>query len=167
MDAEGDVNAKKLIKKALKKGPVPLAKLRDTVVTQLVAAGKSEKKAKKAFESKVALPIFTQADGKVSLAGAVAPSAAAPAATSKRAAEDAPATKKSKKGSAPTAAASSSSGAASSSLTMPTMMSHAEAAAYCTENSVTLTGTNAEFFRPLATFAASGFSAKVCMQAAC
>jgi ATP-dependent RNA helicase DBP3 len=153
--ADDEVSAKKLIKKALKKGSVPLAALRTSVVAALVASGKDEKKAKKMFEAKVALPIFSiGSNGTVSLASSQAePASVAPAATGKRPATEAPAAKNAKKGGAAAPAAASAAGSSS-----VTMMSPAEAAKYCAEHSVTLTGGGADAFRPIATFAASGFT---------
>ena len=147
-------NAKKLIRKALKRGPKDLDALRTLVVGQLVDAGKSEKKATKVFEAKLALPLFaTAADGTVSLAGA-APAPAQASAAAKRKGDKAapePSAKKAKKA----AAAGSSSGGAGA----VRMMDAAAAAAYCEQNSVTLTGRGADAFRPLAGFADSGFGA--------
>ena len=153
-------NAKKLIRKALKRGPKDLDALRTLVVGQLVDAGKSEKKATKVFEAKLALPLFaTAADGTVSLAGA-APAPAQASAAAKRKGDKAapePSAKKAKKAAAAggKAAAGSSSGGAGA----VRMMDAAAAAAYCEQNSVTLTGRGADAFRPLAGFADSGFGA--------
>ena len=153
-------NAKKLIRKALKRGPKDLDALRTLVVGQLVDAGKSEKKATKVFEAKLALPLFaTAADGTVSLAG-TAPAPAQASAAAKRKGDKAapePSAKKAKKAAAAggKAAAGSSSGGAGA----VRMMDAAAAAAYCEQNSVTLTGRGADAFRPLAGFADSGFGA--------
>jgi len=153
-------NAKKLIRKALKRGSKDLDALRTLVVGQLVDAGKSEKKATKVFEAKLALPLFaTAADGTVSLAGA-APAPTQASAAAKRKGDKAapePSAKKAKKAAAAggKAAAGSSSGGAGA----VRMMDAAAAAAYCEQNSVTLTGRGADAFRPLAGFADSGFGA--------
>jgi len=153
-------NAKKLIRKALKRGPKELDALRTLVVGQLVEAGKSEKKATKVFEAKLALPLFsTAADGTVSLAGA-APAPAQASTAAKRKGDKAapePSAKKAKKATTvgAKAAASSSSGGAGA----VRMMDAAAAAAYCEQNNVTLTGRGADAFRPLAGFADSGFGA--------
>ena len=83
-DADAPPSAKKLIKATLKKGPLDVTAVRATVVRQLVAQGKSEKKASSLLDAKLQLPDFVLgADGVLRLAGAQA------AAPTKRAADDA------------------------------------------------------------------------------
>ena len=98
-DADAPPSAKKLIKATLKKGPLDVTAVRATVVRQLVAQGKSEKKASSLLDAKLQLPDFVLgADGVLRLAGAQA------AAPTKRAADDAdaPPAKKAKAASSST-----------------------------------------------------------------
>ena len=57
-DSDAPPSAKKLIKATLKKGPLDVTAVRATVVRQLVAQGKSEKKASSLLDAKLQLPDF-------------------------------------------------------------------------------------------------------------
>ena len=162
-------SAKKLIKSELKKSPnkkLELEKLKRAVVSQLEASGKSAKKAQKAFDAKLQLPCFAVKSGIVQLVKgadeAPEPAAPAPAPAPAKAEKD----KKDKKRkpeaavAVPTPAKQSKTAAAPSAGAMR-MMGAAEADAYRKEHNIEVSGSGAETFRPLASFADAGFAAAV------
>ena len=189
-------SAKKVIKGVLKqhKKGLSIEGLKKDVCKQLEAEGMTAKKAEKAFDAKIQLPIFEVKAGVARLVknkDGDAAVAEPPKAEGKRkqapAAESAPAKKKAHKNAAsappPAQAASPRQSprlAAAAAAAMPPlalegepagkaakkagsvrMMGPTEAAAYWKEHSIEVTGTNADSFRPLASFADAGFSGDV------
>ena len=144
------MNAKKLIKKAIKAAPkkrLERTALEAAVIAQLIAGGKSEKKAKKAFTAKLELPCFSCHGTVVTLTDA-AEGLSASTETS-AAAQAAPPAKRPR---AAGGVAGSTNGAA------VRMMDAAAAAAFHEEHRIEVTGIGAESFRPVANFADAGFS---------
>ena len=193
-------SAKKVIKGVLKqhKKGLSIEGLKKDVCKQLEAEGMTPKKAEKAFDAKIQLPIFEVKAGVARLVknkDGDAAVAEPPKAEGKRkqapAAESAPAKKKKAKNAASApppaqpasprqsprlAAAAAAAAAAVPPLALEgepagkaakkaggsvRMMGAAEAAAYWKEHNIEVTGTNAESFRPLASFADAGFSGDV------
>ena len=190
-------SAKKAIKGVLKqhKKGLSLEGLKKDVCKQLEAEGMTAKKAEKAFEAKIQLPIFEVKAGVARLVKNKEGDAAVPEppkAEGKRkqapAAEAAPTKKKAAKNaaSAPPPAQPASPrqsprlAAAAAAAAVPPlalegepagkvakkagsvrMMGASEAASYWKEHTIEVSGTNAESFRPLASFADAGFSGDV------
>jgi hypothetical protein len=167
-------SAKSLLVDALKAAAgrkLERSALEATVVTQLVAAGKSKKKARALIEEKLALPVFATEGSMVVFVGkkgaAAAEEAAAP---KKRKAEPAVAevpapekkAKKEKKEAAAPASSSLSGGGGAAAAAGPVrMMGPVEAQAFRSQHRIEVSGDDADGFRPVATFADAGFSAPV------
>ena len=150
-------SAKKVIKGVLKqhKKGLSIEELKKDVCKQLEADGMTSKKAEKAFDAKIQLPIFEVKAGVAKLVknkdgAADAEVAEPPKAEGKR--KQAPATE---------AAPAKKTKAAAAPAGSVRMMGAAEAAAYWKEHVIEVSGTNAESFRPLASFADAGFSGDV------
>ena len=176
------VSAKKLLVKALKKGPtegLQLAKLKKQVVAKLVAAGKSDAKAQKLVNAKL------ESEGCFTVEGAVVRLSKGEEAGTKRPPAPQPTSAKTKKSkSQPSsttdgkqdgkAAGAGTDGKAAGAGKRPgapsgavKMMSASDASVYCEANRIELTGSATDgssagaAFRPIADFADAGFAPDV------
>ena len=164
-----ETNAKKLIKQALKAAPkkqLALAELERTVIAQLIAEGKSQKKAAKLFAAKLVLPCFTSTGSVVTITPKEEAVSEAPPKRKEEAAAEAPPSKRNKVAPDAEAAQSKKKGGPSTASTASTgpmgtvrMMDENSAAAFFKEHRITLSCEDGSCdFRPCSTFADAGFS---------
>ena len=162
------LNAKKLLKQALKQAGKRLgrAELEAKVVDQLIANGKSRKKATAIVAAKLALPCFVVDGSTVTLRPKGAPDeepAAAASTSSKRTTEAPIETPPAKKRNTATkdAKPSTETGTGASALGKVRMMDAHAADAFWKEHRIEVTGDAAAAFRPCASFEDAGFSTTV------